>query len=103
MKAVIMAGGKGTRLQRIAKDIPKPMFPILDKPILLYQIESLKSCGITEITLIVGYLGNIIQDYFGDGEKYGVKTDYIVEDTPLGSAGSLYYLKDKIKDDFFLV
>lgn len=98
-----MAGGKGTRLQRIAKDIPKPMFPILDKPILLYQIESLKSCGITEITLIVGYLGNIIQDYFGDGEKYGVKTDYIVEDTPLGSAGSLYYLKDKIKDDFFLV
>ncbi|HBI62347.1 MAG TPA: D,D-heptose 1,7-bisphosphate phosphatase [Lachnospiraceae bacterium] len=103
MKAVIMAGGKGTRLQSIAKDIPKPMFPILNKPILEYQIESLKNSVITDITLIVGYLGEVIQEYFGNGEKFGVNIDYIVEDTPLGSAGALYYLKGKITDDFLLI
>lgn len=103
MKAVIMAGGKGTRLQSIAQDIPKPMFPILDKPILEYQIESLKKSGITELTLIVGYLGDVIQKYFQDGSSYGVSINYINEKTPLGTAGALYYLKDEIFDDFILV
>lgn len=103
MQAVIMAGGKGTRLQSIAKDIPKPMFPILDKPILEYQIESLKKCGITDITLIVGHLGEVIKEYFGDGTKFGVKLGYVVEDVPLGTAGALFYLKGKIQDDFVLV
>ncbi|MCM1218375.1 MAG: HAD-IIIA family hydrolase [Lachnospiraceae bacterium] len=113
--AVIMAGGKGTRLQSIAKDIPKPMFPILGKPILEYQIDSLKRSGIIDIILIIGYLGDMIRDHFGDGETYGVNIRYIAEDKPLGSAGSLYYLKaDKslgiaegdglvMKEDFFLV
>lgn len=103
MKAVIMAGGKGTRLQSIAKDIPKPMFPILDKPILEYQVESLKKCGIIDVTLIVGYLGDIIKDYFGDGQKFGVSIDYIVEEVPLGTAGALHYLKDKVDSDFVLL
>lgn len=103
MKAVIMAGGKGTRMQSIAKDIPKPMFSVLDKPILQYQIESLKKCGITKIIIIVGHLGNIIQSYFKDGTEYGVEIQYIVEKTPLGTAGSLFYLKDIIQNDFILV
>lgn len=103
MRAVIMAGGKGTRLQSVAKDIPKPMFPILGKPILEYQIESLRSSGIKEIVIIVGHLGNVIQENFSDGSRYGVSLQYIVEDTPLGSAGALYYLKGKMEDDFFLV
>lgn len=98
-----MAGGKGTRLQGIAKDIPKPMFPILGKPILEYQIESLKDCGIKDITLIIGYLGSVIQEAFGDGSKFGVNIDYIVEEVPLGSAGALYYLKGRLDEDFFLV
>lgn len=103
MKAVIMAGGKGTRLQSIAKDIPKPMFPIFDKPILEYQIDSLKKSGITEITLIVGHLGDIIREHFGDGREFGVSIDYIVEEVPLGTAGALYYLKDKVQEDFVLI
>lgn len=103
MRAVIMAGGKGTRLQSIATDIPKPMFPIMDKPILEYQIESLKKSGITEITMIVGHLGNVIQEYFDDGQCFGVLIDYIVEEYPLGTAGALYYLKDKIEEDFVLL
>lgn len=103
MKAVIMAGGKGTRLQSVARDIPKPMFPILNKPILKYQIESLKKSGIVEIILIVGHLGNVIREYFKDGAEEGVILEYITEDVPLGTAGALYYLKDKIKEDFILV
>lgn len=103
MRAVIMAGGKGTRLQGIAKDIPKPMFTILGKPILMYQIESLKESGIKDITLVIGHLGSVIEDAFGDGSGLGVNIDYIVENEPLGSAGAFYYLKGKIDDDFFLV
>lgn len=103
MKAVIMAGGKGTRLQSIAINVPKPMFPILGKPILEYQIESLKKSNITDITIIVGYLGDSIHKYFGDGKKFEVTIEYIIENTPLGTAGSLYYLKEKIKDDFVLL
>ncbi len=103
MKAIIMAGGKGTRLQSIAKDIPKPMFPILDKPILEYQIQSLKKSGIIDVTIIVGHLGEIIMDYFKDGRSFGVSIEYFTEDVPLGTAGALYYLKEKIQDDFILL
>lgn len=98
-----MAGGQGTRLQSIAKDIPKPMFPILDKPILEYQIDSLRRSGITEIILIVGYLGDVIREYFGNGNKFGVAIDYIVEETPLGTAGALFYLKSRVTNDFILL
>lgn len=106
--AVIMAGGKGTRLQSVARDIPKPMFPILGKPILEYQIESLRKSGITDIVLIIGHLGTVIREHFGDGAAYGVTIRYLSEDVPLGSAGSLYYLKEGISkapmtEDFFLV
>ncbi|MBR3196016.1 MAG: HAD-IIIA family hydrolase [Clostridia bacterium] len=103
MKAVIMAGGKGTRLQSVAADIPKPMFPILGKPILEYQIESLKKSGITEITLIVGHLKEQIISRFEDGTRDGVSITYIQENEPLGTAGALYYLKGKMDEDFVLL
>ena len=103
MKAVIMAGGKGTRLQSIAKDIPKPMFPILGKPIIEYQIDSLIKSNIKDITIMIGYLGEVIKDYFGNGEKWGVNIKYIQEETPLGSAGSLFYIKNLIEEDFILL
>lgn len=103
MQTVIMAGGKGSRLASIAKDIPKPMFQILGKPILDYQIESLKKSGIQDITVIVGHLGDIIQEHLGNGERYDVHIDYIVENEPLGTAGALYYLKDRVNDDFILL
>lgn len=102
MYAVIMAGGKGTRLSKYTNEIPKPMIKVGGVPIIERQINNLKSCGFNKITIIVGYLGNIIKDYFGDGRKFGVSIDYITEKEPLGSAGSLFYLKGKIKEDFIL-
>lgn len=103
MKAVIMAGGKGTRISSINGEVPKPMIPICDKPILEYQIESLKKQGLNEIILVVGYLGKVIQEYFGSGENFGVQIEYIWEEAPLGTAGALYFLKDTITEDFFLI
>lgn len=103
MKAVIMAGGKGTRIKEINSEVPKPMIPVLDKPILQYQIECLARQGVKDITLIIGYLGFVIKEYFGDGTKYGVNISYIEEKEPLGTAGALYLLKEAIKDDFLLL
>ena len=94
MKAVIMAGGKGTRLGSMTKDIPKPMISIENKPILEYQIESLRKSNITDIILVIGYLGDVIKEYFGDGHPWGVKIEYIVEEDFLGTAGALYYIKN---------
>lgn len=103
MQAVIMAGGKGTRLQGVSTEIPKPMFRVEGKPILEYQIESLRRSNIDQVTLIIGHLGKVIRDYFGDGKEYGVSISYIEEEQPLGTAGALFYLKEQIEDDFVLV
>ena len=103
MKIVIMAGGKGTRIAEVNSEVPKPMIPIMNKPILEYEIDCLKKQGFTDIILVVGYLGKVVQDYFGDGSKFGVSIEYIVEESPLGTAGALYLLKDKIDDDFLLL
>lgn len=103
MQAVIMAGGKGTRLATVTKDIPKPMVPIEGKPLLEYQIENLKENGVDNIILIVGHLGSVIRDYFGDGSKFGVNIGYFVEETPLGTAGALAKIEDRLEDTFFLV
>lgn len=100
MQLVILAGGKGTRLG--LTDIPKPMCPIMSKPVLEYQIELAKKYGITEIFLLTGYLANVIEDYFGDGSKWGVKLHHIVETNPLGTAGNFPSLKDKLKDRFMV-
>lgn len=111
MKVVIMAGGKGTRIREIASDIPKPMIKIGGIPVLEREIASLKEQGFTDIILTVSHLGNIIMDYFGDGSKispatgkpFGVNIDYYYEKEPLGSAGALFKLKDKLSDDFLLL
>lgn len=104
MKAVIRAGGKGTRLRDITKDeIPKPMIPILGKPLLEWQIEKCKENGITEIILIVGHLGNHIKEYFGDGTAWDVSVSYVEEKEPLGTAGAFFFLKDMIGNEDFLM
>ena len=102
MKVVIMAGGKGTRIASVKSDVPKPMIPICGKPILEWQIENLKACGLTDITLVIGYLGHVIKDYFGEGEKFGVKISYFVEDSPLGTAGALFKMPE-LTEDFLLL
>ncbi len=102
MKVVIMAGGKGTRIASVKSDVPKPMIEICGKPILEWQIENLKACGLTDITLVVGYLGNVIQEYFCDGSKFGVNINYFVEDAPLGTAGALFKMPE-LTEDFLLM
>ena len=96
MQAVIMAGGKGTRLGVLTKDTPKPLVPVNEKPILLYQIEGLKENG-------VGYLGEQIREYFGDGSRFSVRIDYVVEEQPLGTAGNFPLLRDYVEGDFVLL
>lgn len=104
MQAVIMAGGKGTRLLPVTKDeLPKPMVPIAGKPLLLWQIEELKRNGIFEVILVVGHLGQNIEEYFGDGQAFGVNISYIREDTPLGTAGAFSYLRGMLSGRYFLL
>jgi D,D-heptose 1,7-bisphosphate phosphatase len=103
MIAVILAGGKGTRLSEFTKDIPKPLIELCGKPVLEYQITNLRNSGINEIILVIGYLGDKIKEYFGTGEKFGVKIRYFEETLPLGTAGALYYLKNELTDNFILI
>lgn len=104
MQAVIMAGGKGTRLLALTKDeIPKPMTPVCGKPILAWQVEQLKVNGITDIVMIIGHLGHKIQDFFGDGRAMGLRIRYIEETSPLGTAGAFYYLRPMLAGETFLL
>ena len=103
MKAVILAGGKGTRLGKISREIPKPMVYIGDRPIIGHQIELLKRYGITDILIITGYLSHVIEDHFGDGSDLGVNISYFRETEPLGTTGGVKEMEDQLKDDFLLL
>lgn len=111
MKTVIMAGGKGTRISSVASDIPKPMIKIEGKPVLEHEIECLRDQGFKDIIITVSHLGNIIMDYFGDGsavspvtkKPFGVHIEYYFEEQPLGNAGALFQIKDKLDSDFLLL
>ena len=104
MKVVIMAGGRGTRIAELFPDIPKPLISVDGMPILEREIRSLASQGFKDLILTVGYLADKIIAYFGDGSQLGVKIDYFVEETPLGNAGALFQLREKISDEpFFLL
>ena len=102
-QAVVSAGGLGTRLRPLTDTMPKPMVPILDKPMLLWHVEQFKKYGVTDIFFTLHYLPEVVQDYFGDGSKFGVKVHYIVETTPLGSAGALKALEPKLDDRFYFI
>jgi len=103
MNAVIMAGGKGTRLLPLTADVPKPMIKIIDKPVLEHTIELLKKHGITEIGITLGYMPEKIISYFGDGSAFNVQIKYFIEDAPLGTAGSVKRAKDFVTDDFLIL
>jgi len=94
--AIILAGGKGERLRPLTNDRPKVMVEVADKPILVWQIEWLKSQGIKNFILTVSYLHEVIEEYIGDGSKLGVKVDYSIEDKPLGRGGAI---KQAFKSD----
>lgn len=103
MKAIIMAGGKGTRLMPLTNSIPKPMVNIIDKPVLEYVVNLCKNHGITEIGITLGYLPDAIVDYFGDGKKFGVNITYFFEDEPLGTAGGVKNAEGYLGEDFVVL
>ena len=102
MQVVILAGGKGTRLGDLTRSVPKPMVPLAGKPMLEYQIELARQCGFTELILLIGHLGEVIEDYFRDGRDWGVSIRYFHESTPLGTAGALKEIEDLLGDDFLV-
>lgn len=101
--AVILAGGKGTRLAGVRTDIPKPMMPILGKPLLQYQVELLKEHGITKIWMIVGHLHEQIVTHFGNGQQFGVDIQYFIEDRPLGTTGGIKALEAELQETFIVL
>lgn len=101
-QAVILAGGLGTRLKPRTLTMPKPMIEVCGKPFLFHLINYLKRFGITDILLLTGYLGEIIENYFEDGSRFDVHISYSREPEPLGTGGALLYAKDKLKDKFIL-
>ena len=103
MKAVILAGGKGTRLKPYTTVFPKPLMPIGDKPILEIVIGQLKSHGFDEAIITVGHLAELIMTFFNDGNKYDVKIKYSREDKPLGTAGGLGLLKQELNETFLMM
>ncbi len=103
MKTIIMAGGKGTRISSLFPDIPKPLIPIHGKPVLEWELCSLRDQGFTDIVLTVSYMAEKIMDAFGDGSALGVHIDYFVEEKPLGNAGALYQLRDQLREPFLLL
>lgn len=102
MKAVIMAGGAGSRLRPLTCDLPKPMVPIVNYPVMEYIIELLKRYEINDIAVTSFYLPQIIEDYFGNGEEWGVNLHYFIEEEPLGTAGSVHNA-DEFLDETFIV
>jgi NDP-mannose synthase len=103
MKAIILAGGLGTRLKPFTEVIPKPLLPIGEKSVLEIQIERLKKYGFEEIYLATNYKSDYIENYFGDGSRYGVKLKVSKEDKPLGTAGPLLLLKDDLTEPFIVM
>jgi NDP-sugar pyrophosphorylase family protein len=102
MQAVIMAGGKGTRLHPYSAVFPKPLMPLGDMPILELLLRRLKKAGVTEALLAVNHLSSLIEAFFGAGEKIGLKISYNLEDMPLGTAGALGLMLDRLEDTFLL-
>lgn len=111
MKTVIMAGGKGTRISSVANDVPKPMIKIDGKPVLERELECLRNQGFDDVIITVSHLSDVIVNYFGDGsglspvtgKPFGVHIEYFCEQIPLGNAGALFKIKDKLNTDFLLL
>jgi len=102
-KAVILSGGLGTRLKPFTDTIPKPLLPIGEKAVLEIQIERLVSCGFSEVILATNYKSQYIENFFGDGSRYGVKLTVSKEDEPLGTAGPIKLLEDTLDEPFLVM
>ncbi len=103
IEVLILSGGKGTRLQKVVSDVPKPMALIDNRPFLHWLIEKLVISDLTKITLLTGYLSQVIEDYFGDGTHFGARIKYSVEDTPLGTGGAFKKAVEQSASKYFLL
>lgn len=102
MKAIIMAGGKGSRLYPYSAVLPKPLMPLGDMPVLELLLRQLARAGVSEAYLAVNHLRHLIEAFFGDGSRIGVKLHYSVEDKPLGTAGPIAAVLDRLGDEFVM-
>jgi NDP-sugar pyrophosphorylase family protein len=102
MRAVILAGGKGTRLAPYTKILPKPLMPIGDMPIMEILLHQMKKAGISNVTLTVGHLAELLRAFFQDGSHYGLNIEYSYEEKPLGTAGPLSLIADQFNDTFLV-
>src|SRR5215210_7848993 len=98
MQALILAGGKGTRLRPLTVYTPKPVVPVCTRPFLLYQIDTLRHAGVTDVTLSLSYQPHKIEQQLGDGSDYRVKINYTVEPQPMGTAGAYKFAADLIRE-----
>ncbi|MGC0319319.1 mannose-1-phosphate guanylyltransferase/phosphomannomutase [Kitasatospora acidiphila] len=103
MKAVVMAGGEGTRLRPMTSSMPKPLLPVANRPIMEHVLRLLKRHGLTDTVVTVQFLASLVKNYFGDGEELGMNLTYANEEVPLGTAGSVKNAEDALRDDSFLV
>ena len=103
MKAVILAGGEGTRLRPLTSNQPKPMMPLVNRPMLEHVVALAARHGFDDIVVTVAYLGNQIRDYFGDGSDFGVRMRYAMEEQPLGTAGSVRNAADELDETFLVI
>ena len=103
MKAVVMAGGEGSRLRPLTLQRPKPMVPVVNKPVMEHVLDLLKKHGITDVVVTVQYLASVIQSHFGDGSSFGMNITYAVEETPLGTAGSVKNAEQHLQEPFLVI
>ena len=103
MKAVVLVGGLGTRLRPLTFAVPKPLLAVGDRPMLQLILEQLRDAGVTEIVLATGYLAPLIEAFCGDGSRFGVEVSYVREGRPLGTAGPLSLVRDRVARDELLV
>ena len=103
MKAVIMAGGEGTRLRPLTSNQPKPMMPIANRPMMEHIVDLLKQHGFDDIVVTVAFQANAIRTYFGNGAEFGVRMVYATEETPLGTAGSVRNAMDELDEPFLVI
>ncbi len=103
MQAIILAGGKGTRLQPYTTVFPKPLMPVGDYPILEVILRQLKVAGVTEVILAVGHLSQLFQAFFQNGSRYGLKISYSLEAQALGTAGPIALVSDRLDQDFLVM
>ncbi len=101
-QAVILVGGEGTRLRPLTYKTPKPMVPILGVPFLARTVERLSDAGVLHVIFAAGYMPQAIVDYFGNGSALGIRITYVIEETPLGTAGALKNVEKHITGPFFV-